>query len=330
MSTNLLLDPAHVWRTTMKILLFMILLAGCTTLASDISEFTPTGIMLMLPTTTPKPISIPEWNDVQVRSADGMEMVFVPAGEFEMGSNLDDRAKPVHKVTLDTFWIDQTEVTNAMFTKFLNEMGNQAEEGVSWLEPGEGHRGIVYGHIQENDSEFWPRAGYEDHPVVEVSWYGAAAYCSWAGGRLPTEAEWEYAARGPESLQYPWGNTFDGTRANYCDVNCNYDWRDRTANDGSTRWTSVGSYPEGASWCGALDMAGNVWEWVNDWWSDKYYSNSPTNNPDGPDTGTLRIARGGSWFDEGWRMNSSFRKGLKSSSARMHWVGFRCVVPAHP
>jgi serine/threonine-protein kinase len=330
MNINLLLDPTHFWRTIMIPFLFMILLAGCISPVSDISESTPTVITPRLPTTTPIPTSTPEWIEVQTRPTDGMMMVYVPAGEFEMGSQFDKFARPVHTVAVDAFWIDQTEVTNAMFSDFLNQEGNQVEDGVSWLEPGAGHRGIVYGYILENDGVFLPSSGYENYPVVEVSWYGSAAYCSWAGGRLPSEAEWEYAARGPESLQYPWGNTFDGTRANYCDVNCNYDWRDRTTDDGSVRWTSVGSYPEGASWCGALDMAGNVWEWVADWWSENYYARSPTNNPEGPDTGTLRIARGGSWFDEGERLNSSGRKGLQSSSFRMHWVGFRCVVPAQP
>jgi serine/threonine-protein kinase len=263
-----------------------------------------------------------------------MVMVYVPEGQFEMGDNYGQWARPVHMVALGAFWIDQAEVTNAMFTAFLNEQGNQVEDGVSWLEPGAGHRGIVYGHIEENaappteDGVFRPKAGYEDYPVIEVSWYGAAAYCSWAGGRLPTEAEWEYAARGPRSMAYPWGNTFDGTLANYCDVNCTYDWRDTDFDDGSAQWTSVGSYPGGASWCGALDMAGNVWEWVNDWWSENYYAHSPINNPPGPDAGTLRIARGGSWFDESWQVSPFCRKGLTSSSYRMHWVGFRCVVPA--
>jgi serine/threonine-protein kinase len=278
-------------------------------------------------TTTPTPTAIPEWNDVQIRPTDGMSMVYVPAGEFEMGSQFDERARPVHTVTVDAYWIDQTEVTNAMFSDFLNQQGNQVEDGVSWLEPGAGHRGIVYGHIQENDGVFLTRTGYENFPVVEVSWYGAAAYCSWAGGRLPTEAEWEYAARGPQSLQYPWGNTFDGTRVNYCDVNCNYDWRDRTTNDGSVRWTSVGSYLEGASWCGALDMAGNIWEWVADWWSENYFEHSPMDNPQGPDSGTLHVARGGSWFDRSSAMRVFSRTGLTPSSYRMHWVGFRCVIP---
>jgi serine/threonine-protein kinase len=269
-------------------------------------------------------------DNTQTRIIDGMAMVYVPAGQFEMGSDFDERAKPVHRVAVDSFWIDQTEVTNAMYSAFLNERGNQAEEGVSWWEPGAGHRGIIYGHIDEVDGVFRPRSGYEDYPVIEVSWYGAAGYCSWAGSRLPTEAEWEYAARGPQALRYPWGTTLDGSRANYCDVNCTYDWRDTSLDDGFAQWGPVGSYPAGASWCGALEMAGNVWEWVNDWWSEDYFANSPTDNPQGPDSGTLKVARGGSWFDEAQQAGVSIRAVLTPSSYRMHWVGFRCIVPAQP
>jgi serine/threonine-protein kinase len=240
------------------------------------------------------------------------------------------QARPVHTVALDAFWIDRTEVTNAMFAAFLNEQGNQSEDGVRWLEPGAGHGGIVYGHIKERDGVFRPEPGYEAYPVVEVSWYGAAAYCAWAGGRLPTEAEWEYAARGPEARAYPWGDAFDGARANYCDTNCTYRWRDASFDDGFAEWGPVGSYPDGASWRGALDMAGNVWEWVNDRWSEDYYASSPADNPAGPDAGTLRVARGGSWFEESWCLCASCRKALTPSSYRMHWIGVRCVFSAQP
>ncbi len=277
-----------------------------------------------------KPTRASEPFDTRVRERDGMTLVYVPAGEFEMGSRRDERARPAHTVFLNGFWIDRTEVTNAMYSAFLNAEGNQVKEGVSWLEPGAGHRGVIYGHLQESEGLFRPGSGYQDYPVIEVSWYGARAYCAWAGGRLPTEAEWEYAARGPQSLAYPWGNTFDGSLANYCDVNCPYDWRDAAFDDGSASWTAVGSYPGGASWCGALDMAGNVWEWVADRWSEGYYARSPVDNPQGPDSGTLRVARGASWFDEGRTRNVSCRKGLTPSSYRMHWVGFRCVVPDQP
>jgi formylglycine-generating enzyme required for sulfatase activity len=263
----------------------------------------------------------------KLRPDDGMTMVYVPAGHFEMGNNSDEQARPVHSVFLDGFWIDQTEVTNSMFTTFLNNQGNQSDEGTDWLEPGAGHRGIVYGHIEYDNGAYRTEAGYEDHPVIEVSWFGAAAYCSRVGGRLPTEAEWEYAARSPQSWSYPWGNEFDGSRANYCDINCTYNWRNTGADDGFELWAPVGSYRAGASWCGALDMAGNVWEWTNDWWAEDYYRNSPTQNPPGPETGTLRVARGASWYDEGDQRPLSIRKALTSSSYRMHWIGFRCVVP---
>jgi len=297
-------------------------IAGCgpETVQTNTSEVTTATN-----TAAPRSMRAIETGEAQTRSRDGMTMVYVPAGTFEMGS---DQEGPLHTVSLDAFWLDQTEVTNTMFTAFLNERGNQIEEGVSWLEPGAGHRGIVYGHIEEQDGVFHPQSGYENYPVIEVSWYGAAAYCSWVGGRLPTEAEWEYAARGPQAWVYPWGNTFDGARTNYCDENCSYKWRDVDFNDGYAQWAPVGSYPRGASWCGALDMAGNVWEWVSDWWSEDYYSHSPTDNPQGPDSGTLRIARGGSWFDESQSLNASYRKGLTPSSYRIHWVGVRCVVPA--
>jgi serine/threonine-protein kinase len=278
-----------------------------------------------------------------------MSMLYVPAGQFEMGLSDDqvDRVlrvcseaggdcareayryeQPAHTVTLDAFWIDQTEVTNAMFAAFLGERGNQAEAGVSWLEPGAGHRGIVYGHIDEVDGAFRAERGYEDHPVVEVSWYGAAAYCAWVGARLPSEAEWAYAARGPQAHVYPWGDAYEGAWTNACDARCSYRWRDTRYDDGAAEWTVVGSYPEGASWCGALDMSGNVWEWVNDWWSDGTYARSPTHDPQGPASGTLRIARGGSWFDEGWQVSAASRKALTPSSSRMHWVGFRCAASA--
>ena len=318
----------------MLVTVLLAFLAGC-------------GPTSVLPSATPEPAGEPALGDTQTRSRDGMVMVYVPGGQFEMGMNdaqvdqalrVCDAAnddcerewfkdeQPAHTVALGAFWIDQTEVTNAMFAAFLNEKGNQVEEGVSWLEPGAGHRGIVYGHIEDNGGVFQPETGYEDYPVIEVSWYGAAAYCSWVGGRLPSEAEWEYAARGPQAGMYPWGNTFDGERTNYCDARCAYDWRDTDFDDGSAQWAPVGSYPCGASWCGALDMAGNVWEWVNDWWSDDYYAHSPADNPQGPNSGTIRIARGGSWFDKSWGVIASCRKGLTPSSYRIHWVGLRCVL----
>jgi formylglycine-generating enzyme required for sulfatase activity len=185
-----------------------------------------------MPTHVPEPMDKPagvpgsmhllEPIDTRVCIRYGMALVRVPEGQFEMVSDQGERTRPVHTVAVDAFWIDQTEVTNAMFSLFVNERGNQVEEGVRWLEPGAGHRGIICGHIDETDGIFLSQAGYEEYPVAEVSWCGAAAYCSWAGARLPTDAECDSAARGPQSLRYPWVDIFDGSRANYCDVNCTY------------------------------------------------------------------------------------------------------------
>ena len=136
------------------------------------------------------------------RPDDDMVMVYVPAGEFEMGSTEgDSHEQPVHTVVLDAFWIDRTEVMNAQFAHFLNEEGNQREGGVMWLDLDD--EACL---IASSGGEFEPKTGYGGHPVIEVSWYGAQAYCDWAGARLPTEAEWEYAARGPEASVYPWGD----------------------------------------------------------------------------------------------------------------------------
>ena len=332
---------------TLSAMLFSVTLSGC------YSEFTETSgnvTPIVLTSIPPMPALVQEFIDTKTRQRDGMTMLYVPAGQFQMGSGdaylnqalqacadkqgedvdcleqVCAQAQPVHKVMLDAFWIDQTEVTNAMYTAFLNEEGNQSEQGVSWLEPGEGHRGIVYGHIIERNNEYYPKPDYEDYPAIEVSWYGAAAYCHWVGGRLPTEAEWEYTARGPQNHVYPWGEQFNGTLVNYCDATCRESWRDDNFSDGESKWGSVGRYSDGRSWCGALDMAGNVWEWVSDWWSSNYYAHSPADNPRGPETGNLRIARGGSWYEESWRVSPSCRKALTPSSYRMHWIGFRCAM----
>ena len=162
--------------------------------------------------------------DTWVSPIDDMTMVYVPEGKFMMGSGDDephafDNEKPQHPVYLDTFWIDRTEVTNAMFAQFLNEKGNQNEGGADWLDARD-----VDVRLIQSGSEWQPVSGYGKHPVVEVTWYAAQAYCRWAGRRLPSEAEWEKAARGTDERTYPWGEEIDCTKANYWDCSRQSAW----------------------------------------------------------------------------------------------------------
>ena len=249
---------------------------------------------------------------------DGMVIRYVPSGNFIMGSNEDDRLakpdeSPQHQVYLDAFWIDQTEVTNAMFASFLNEVGNQEVDGKTWL-----NMRVTDPKIVQEAGLWQPQAGYENHPVVNVTWDGAQAYCDWAGRRLPTEAEWEKAARGTEGAMYPWG---DGAPA--CELT-NFDGADCTLR----HTTPVGSYPEGQSPFGALDMSGNVWEMVADYYAADYYANSPENNPTGPVEGGSHAVRGGSFYVHAYDVRSARRADAPSTSSGPY-VGFRCVLPAN-
>jgi formylglycine-generating enzyme required for sulfatase activity len=277
--------------------------------------------------------------DTWVRPTDGAEMVYVPAGAFTMGSSdqqLDDvvslcneyygecepewyaNEQPPHAVALEGFWMDRTEVTNSQFVAFLNERGPRSEEWMDWLFISKDCL------IEWVDGAYQPKAGYEDHPAVCISWYDANAYSEWVGGRLPTEAEWEYAARGPEGHVFPWGLVFDGTRLNYCDANCANDWRDAKVDDGYTGTAPVGSFASGASWCGALDMAGNVWEWTQSPFAD--YPSDPVGSGEGTESG-WRILRGGS-FDRAPPLVRCATRGWNGPDNNAPINGFRVVVPA--
>ncbi len=255
----------------------------------------------------------------QIRQIDGMLMIYVPAGEFTMGSEEEEVdfalqqcrdygtncrrsyfsvELPAHRVMLDGFWLDQTEVTSSQYT--LCEAAG------------------VCGSPQCQSAS-------GDHPVVCITWEQAAAYCQWAGVRLPTEAEWEYAAHGLNESRYPWGDEFDGTLLNYCDANCTLPKRDAAFDDGFAETAPVGSYPQGASWVGALDMAGNVWEMVADWKGE--YPTEDQVNPTGPLSGSRRVARGGSWHASPDHVRSVLRTHLDMDQRSDH-AGFRCAQSA--
>ena len=264
------------------------------------------------PTVIPQPVTTPE--PPTPSPTEGM--VLIPAGEFRMGNNSGaSNEKPVHSVYVDAFYMDKYEVTNAEYAAFLNAKGKHAEGGKTWLDIGAERCRIEY-----ISRTYRAKAGYANHPVVVVSWYGAMAYAIWKGKRLPTEAEWEKAARGNLSgLKYPWGNSIDATRANY-----GFHIRDTTA---------VGKYA--ANGYGLYDMCGNVLEWCLDEYNKDFYSISPARNPlSGANsirwlldnyTGvrSSRVVRGGSWYDTARYVRVAFRFGTTPASTTAD--GFRCA-----
>jgi formylglycine-generating enzyme required for sulfatase activity len=274
----------------------------------------------------------PAFGATQVRAADGAVMVYVPAGEFLMGSPAGEGKSdewPQHTVYLDGFWIDHTEVTNRQFEMFVTATGYRTEaenEGTGTVWNGdsviysENLSGADWRHPEGPDSSI---VELLDVPVVQVSRDDAQAYCEWAGGRLPTEAQWEKAACGTDDRRYPWGDE---------EPSCQYivmqDNSGMGCGQGRKPWP-VGSKPDGASPYGAMDMLGNVWETVADWYGIDYYAHSPASNPQGPDKGTL-TARGGSWIEPARanRHRCASRSGKQAANSRHNIGGFRCAVPA--
>lgn len=248
------------------------------------------------------------------RQALTKDMSLIPAGEFLMGSpegEGDLNEHPQHKVYLDDFYIDKTEVTNAAFKRFVD-----ATSYITEAEKGGG--GWVY-KVGQNSSANWkdPQGNGHDilgilnHPVVQVNWDDADEYYKWAGGRLPTEAEWEKAARGKANTKYSWGD--DKSKLSeyaWCDDNSNH----QTHTVGQKTPNQYSLY----------DMNGNVTEWVSDWYAEDYYKNSPGENPKGPDFGSYRVTRGGSW---NWTLMQSADRGYNYPSDSFSTVGFRCVIP---
>ncbi|MCP4158305.1 MAG: formylglycine-generating enzyme family protein, partial [bacterium] len=166
---------------------------------------------------------------------------------------------------------------------------------------------------------------YRNHPAVFVSWEKAVDFCEWRDARLPTEAEWEKAARGTDSAYYPWGTAFNRNAVNFCDSECENLWSDRSAYDRYAMTSPVGTYPEGQSAYEVYDMAGNAAEWVADWYAKDYYADSPIQNPLGPETGIYRVLRGGSWYDRKTDVRT-FKRSLLRPEVGYNYIGFRCAV----
>lgn len=245
--------------------------------------------------------------------------VTIPAGTFLMGAQSKDPARgnydpeagknefPVHEVALNAFRIGHYPVTVEEYGRFLKDEGYGNQQW--WKGGGFGQR------TKPGDWEEQMR--HRSRPLVRVTWYEAAAYCAWAGGRLPTEAEWERAARGTEGRKYPWGNKApDASRANYGETKVGHA-------------SPVGLFPRGTTPEGIADMAGNVWEWVADWYADDYYRKSLRENPPGPGTGSARVIRGGSWTFPSGDLRSAYR-GRVAPEPRGVAIGFRCAREVIP
>ena len=235
---------------------------------------------------------------------DEAPMVLIPAGTFWMGSREGegyDNERPRHEVDLDAFYIDQYEVTTSSYSQFMTATGQRVPK-------------------------YWEKSELsrdEDKPVVGISWHDAKAYCEWAGKRLPTEAEWEKAARGREGRTYPWGSEPpSSTLANF---DRSKDTWERELYE--TRLKTVGTYEKGKTPEAVYDMAGNVWEWVGDWYSKDYYKESPTRNPKGPSSGKEKVVRGGSWGRYPGGLRSAIRDRL-APSKRYAYHGVRCAADA--
>ena len=241
--------------------------------------------------------------------AQELDMVLIPEGKFTMGSpgkaiDEDAAERPVHEVSLPAFYVDKLEVTNAQYAQFLNAVKRtQGEDGREWIGVNE------YLQLEQVGGEWRPKKGTEKLPMVNVTWHGATAYAKWAGKRLPTEAEWEKAARGTDGRKFPWGETMDVSKFRL----------------GVDQMLPVGSFPGGASPYGCLDMAGNAWEWTSSLF--KPYAYVATDGREDPASTERRVARGGSWAGQPFIAHAAYRF-RPEPTFRHRYLGFRCAKSA--
>ncbi len=321
--------PAITPITGLRIFLWgfgFLLLAGCTAAEPEPPPATPTPVSVP-PTETPAPsptipppTPTPAAGETRVDPL-GIEQVWVPPGTFQMGTGdtgeLDPPSwainelkseQPQHQVTLTRgFWIDKYEVTNAAYETFV-EAGGYLDPSL-WSEAG-------WGWLAKQTVDRLPfkcrSSDQPDHPRVCITWYEAEAYARWRGGRLPTEAEWEFAARGPESSIYPWGDAWDPAKANVVD---------------SDGLVPVGTFPDGVSWVGAYEMSGNAMEWVQDWLDSRYYEQGDMVDPQGPETGARKVEKGGWWGSHPFVARAAYRHFEDPPTYQDHHIGVRVVSP---
>jgi formylglycine-generating enzyme required for sulfatase activity len=276
-------------------------------------------VRLATPPVRPTPPPAERGIDPWISPVDGMTLLPVPAGDFRMGTEKSFVGSqpdelPQHKVQMGAFWIDQTEVTQGMYQACVDD-----------------------GACSPVSDDITAALGADPQlPAAGVTWFQASQYCAWAGRSLPTEAQWEKSARGTDGRLYPWGwvgapKSGSSLRLNFCDASCPYAYKDSTLDDGFPGAAPVGQFPAGESPFGALDVAGNVWEWVADWYQSDAYQADRGADPQGPDSGLWKGIRGGSWLEPSWEGSvlpdrTANRGYLDPNSFRVD-LGFRCAVP---
>lgn len=258
------------------------------------------------------------------------EMILVPAGNFLMGSTSGStEEQPQHTVYLDAYYIDKYEVTNAEFKQFIDADGYNIQ--AYWSTAGWSYRQSQGWTAPTwwTLGDYYSGPGYPGFPVVGVTYYEAEAYANFVGKRLPTEAEWEKAARGTDARTYPWGEGINVVRANYQNSNDPYEPYSTPVGfyDGRLHPSPPFQTVDSPSPYGGYDFAGNVSEWVRDWYSSAYYSSSPSANPPGPISGAYRVVRGGSWSDPTVNLRCAYRLAVQPPG-RIGYIGFRCARTA--